>query len=52
MITLLVLVSLFVSYIIIIFCRGVYREKKDKKIKDKSINSDDDVFNNNRSGEG
>ena len=33
MITLIVFVSLFVVYVSIIFFRGVYREKRDKKLK-------------------
>lgn len=33
MITLVIFVSLFVVYVSIIFFRGMYREKRDKKLK-------------------
>jgi hypothetical protein len=34
MITLIVFISLFVIYISIIFLRGMYKEKRDKKLKE------------------
>lgn len=35
MITLIVFVSFFIVYTTIIFFRGIYREKKDKKLKER-----------------
>ena len=37
MITVIVFISLFVVYVSIVFFRGVYREKKDKKINEECL---------------
>lgn len=37
MITVIVFISLFVVYVSIVFFRGVYRETKDKKIKEECL---------------
>ncbi len=36
MITVIVFISLFAIYVTVVFFRGVYREKKDKKLKDET----------------
>lgn len=33
MITLIVFVALFITYVLVIFLRGVYREKREYKLK-------------------
>lgn len=42
MITVIVFISLFVIYVTVVFFRGVYREKKDKKLKEKT-NLEEDI---------
>ena len=44
MITLIVFVSVFVSYVTIIFIRGVYREKKLRKQKRYEELSQEDII--------
>ena len=34
MITLIIFISIFVAYVASLFIRGIYHEKKDRKLKD------------------
>lgn len=45
MITLIVSITILIVYITIIFCRGIYREKKDQKLRQNKDDSLDEEEN-------